>query len=264
MIITDSRPRTAVIRGETFEFFGISDEDPYFINVGDGIEDTFRKICDNYIAADAVIFDVGANIGITTVILSQSVNKGSVYSFEPGENVFSLLQKNIFVNKLGNVKAYKLAISNNDGQVGFIENSAYGYMGDSGESSLVSCRTIDSLTAELDLKKLDFIKIDIEGFEQQALQGAELTIKKFAPIIYMEFNSWCLITQSRNSPLEFLEWLLDRFHFIYCINKQSDINALKSITRGNYKDFLFNNLSQGFVDDLLITNDVNRFSILKK
>ena len=67
------------------------------------------------------------------------------------------------------------------------------------------------LLAIFALDRVDFIKIDVEGFEQDVLQGMPVTVNRFAPFIFIEFNSFAL-TQFRNvSPRSVLEYL--RYHF---------------------------------------------------
>jgi hypothetical protein len=56
----------------------------------------------------------------------------------------------------------------------------------------VRCATVDSEIQRLGLERLDFIKIDVEGFELQALAGAENTIRQMRPKIMFEVNRWAL------------------------------------------------------------------------
>nr|WP_075088707.1 FkbM family methyltransferase [Verrucomicrobium spinosum] len=70
-------------------------------------------------AEDAVALDVGANIGVTSLILSERLRSGRVFAFEPGETVFQLLQENLKNNAVSNVDAYHQAVSDKTQRSGF-------------------------------------------------------------------------------------------------------------------------------------------------
>jgi FkbM family methyltransferase len=148
----------------------------------------FQFIKENYI-----IIDGGANLGFHTICFATLANKGKVYSFEPQPLIFNLLSTNILFNGatdivyqhklgLGDKKEY-LKMTPLKDQF-FSENCVnYGGRGlaKEGEED-VTLTTIDSLK----LSKLDFIKLDIQGFELEAIKGGEKTIKTNHPILFIE------------------------------------------------------------------------------
>src|SRR3954467_7555828 len=78
--------------------------DPYFDNItlGDKTNDFLINISQKHIKKDAVIFDVGANIGLTSAIFSISSPDGKIFSFEPSPKAFYFLCETVSLNDLKN------------------------------------------------------------------------------------------------------------------------------------------------------------------
>lgn len=146
------------------------------------------------IGRDSVVFDIGANIGYYTLIAAHKATNGSVHSFEPVPVNFQALEKNISLNKLTNVIANACGISNVQSlekyYVSSIDNSGMSGMKPaanfSGQVETIKTITLDDYSREHDLKRLDFIKIDIEGNELNALLGMNQVLEKFKPVIFIE------------------------------------------------------------------------------
>ena len=164
-----------------------------------------------------VMLDVGANIGNHSLAFSTFAEK--VFSFEPGEKAFNLLSRNININQLNNVTVFNFGLSNHDQQTTlYTENS-----GNLGESSLykhnlvdkefientVTLKRGDAFAHEHELSQLDFIKVDVEGHEREVIEGLSDTIKKFRPIVQLEWESdsshrsWIEVEQ--NTPSYFAD-----------------------------------------------------------
>lgn len=80
------------------------------------------------------------------------------------------------------------------------------------------------ITPEMLLKRCDdrlpdFIKVDCEGFEPVILKQAADQIWRSNAPVHLEFNSWCLLHQSRSHPLDFLNWILDSFPETFIVRK---------------------------------------------
>jgi FkbM family methyltransferase len=120
-------------------------------------------------------FDVGANIGVYTLIGSESQNT-QVVSIEPHPGTFALLKLNVELNSRSNVLCLNLALSSEPGQVRLsdYQESAINRVvtpGDGESRTLsVTAQRFDQLCSDLDLDP-DFIKIDVEGHEETLLQG---------------------------------------------------------------------------------------------
>ena len=149
-----------------------------------------------------VIFDIGANIGCFSVPFAKKVGlNGKVYAFEPQKFIFNVLKKNIKCNELNNVQIFNNAIgdANTILKLNDFDYSQPGNFGGIGlkeyyDNSLCAKikgtkkNKIKTLTLNnfLNLKKCNFLKIDVELMELSVLRGAKEFIKKFRPIIWIE------------------------------------------------------------------------------
>jgi FkbM family methyltransferase len=148
--------------------------------------------------SSAVIFDIGAYTGLYSLAAAILNRKAKVYAFEALDVVYSRLLVNIQVNSLGNIKAYNLAVSNEEGSAEFNV-----YAGDtvlSTGSTLVDgiknkelfqkkhvrAARLDDLVNELSVPRLDLMKIDTEGAEHLVIQGGQGALKKHTPDIILE------------------------------------------------------------------------------
>jgi FkbM family methyltransferase len=136
------------------------------------------------------VLDVGANIGVHTVELSRLTGPaGVVHAFEPQRLIYQVLCANVALNSLANVFTHHAAAGSAGGSLLVPALDPGGRHNYGGVSLLGSPRgervpmlTIDSL----DLGDCQFIKLDVEGMETEALRGAEATIGRFRPILYVE------------------------------------------------------------------------------
>jgi FkbM family methyltransferase len=171
--------------------------DPILSGIGHRIyfdgsfEESYLKICSRYLKTDSVIFDVGANIGIHTVYFATFCPSGMIYSFEPALSTYQLLLKNINGHK--NIIPINAGISNLSSSLEFYEcfDNALSSLKDTKRDSIKSkyrilCFTIDDFVTLFSINKLNFVKIDVEGFETEVLQGMKGTILKYKPVIFCE------------------------------------------------------------------------------
>lgn len=147
------------------------------------------NIIDTYLAKGGVMVDVGAHAGSLSIIAADVVgSEGQVISLEPSPKFFSILKKNVALNKQDQViKAYNLALGENEADVFLNEEVAddtTNYISNTGTK--VKQVTLDSLTTELPI--INLLKIDVEGYEDSVLNGASDTLKK-TEVIYIEFIS---------------------------------------------------------------------------
>lgn len=139
-----------------------------------------------------VFIDVGAHIGTHTIRVARKLgSRGKVIAFEPNPHNFSLLEKNIKLNNLKNIKTYPAACSNKNGKASLYIHGFYGgsYVNsDSAGGKKVDSITLDTAVKENKVKRVGLIKIDVEGFEPFVLMGAKETLRKFTPNII--FEAW--------------------------------------------------------------------------
>ena len=124
---------------------------------------------------------------------------GRVYSFEAQHEVFSFLKKNIESNGCNNVSLFEKAVYNKDGELvyfpqhDFSEISMYkgvpysglALIGDENKGVPVKTITVDSLNIDT---PVSFIKVDVQGADLFAMQGATKTILKHKPAVVFEFE----------------------------------------------------------------------------
>jgi FkbM family methyltransferase len=155
-----------------------------------------------------VAMDVGANMGALTLPMSRIVgDSGYVYAFEPQRLVFQVLCSNMAINSITNVECLNFAVGEDNG-VREIPEKRVDSQNNLGSFSLKDDLDFSEKTHNImeitidhyfrDLEQLDFIKMDIEGMEISALKGAEKTIEKFRPAMYIE-----------NDRSDSSRWLID-------------------------------------------------------
>jgi FkbM family methyltransferase len=157
-----------------------------------GFEKEALALCAQYIGPDGVVLDVGANIGIHAVHFSGFARNGMVICCEPARSTFALLLRNI--QDLSNVMPLNIALSNVSGvQTFFIaSDNAYSGLKDTGRKPILRQESIACFTADeilpplLRNRRVDLIKIDVEGFETQVLQGMQELIRAHQPVIFCE------------------------------------------------------------------------------
>jgi FkbM family methyltransferase len=134
-----------------------------------------------------VVIDAGAFIGDHTIAYTEAVGiNGSVIAFEPNPVAFQCL-----VHNCPSVYAFNYGLNSHAGSsfLQIDENVGASSLGESGEA--VKLMRLD----ELNLDRLDFIKMDVEGYEVKALKGGMNLIDKFRPKMWIEVNGGCLEKQ---------------------------------------------------------------------
>jgi FkbM family methyltransferase len=171
--------------------------DPVFSGIGwpiyfsGSFEDEELSICAKFIHPDSIIADVGANIGLHSIYYANIAINGLIYSFEPSRYTYSYLMSNL-KNK-NNIIPINIGLSDTNGIFSFFdcENDALSGLKDTLRSAIreetkILCLKGDDFFDTLQLQKLDFIKIDVEGLEQEVIEGMSQTIEKFHPVIFCE------------------------------------------------------------------------------
>jgi FkbM family methyltransferase len=241
------------IGSQLFEIAGISSTDPYFDSIGGGFEPEFDHICNDFVRDDYVCVDLGANIGMKSLLLPQYLPDGCVVAIEAAPKIAALLEQNIARSGRRNIKIVKTAIGDRDGSVRFKEASAYGHISSDGEE--VPVRKLDSVVAELRLERLDFVKIDVEGYEFPILRSSTDLLNRHQSLVLFEFNSWCQIALHDMNPKEFAGWIFDHFMHVFMIRRNAGENYLERLPRDGMLHFLHTNLVyDNVVTDLLVTN----------
>lgn len=166
---------------------------PLYIFDTGSYEETETKIIMECVQDNDIILDIGANVGLYTILLNKYKNC-TTYSFEPIKYTFDLLCKNLIANNVDS-KVYNIGLSNDNKVENFYFNrkeiaasSMRDLRGDKDNTKIVQCdiKKLDDFVAQEGISNIDFIKIDVEGAELFALRGGAKSINKYKPIIFCE------------------------------------------------------------------------------
>ncbi len=191
----------------------IADWSPVFMNLqtddgqiwlaGSPWESSPREIAEQNVMKRIVkegdfVFDIGANVGLHTVLLSKLVRQtGKVFVFEPNVLLVSALEKT--VSHAGNAKLFDFALSDENGtavlyvpqehSLGSLTDWTKGRIPDKAREMICKLKRLDDFMNERGLPLPDFIKCDVEGAELKVFQGGRETLnREDAPIILFEAN----------------------------------------------------------------------------
>lgn len=192
-------------------------------------EDTTRTI-KSIVRAGMTVLDIGANIGVHTLPMAKKVGaQGQVIAFEPMAWAQKKLRTNIGLNSFTNIVVEKIALSNktNTGPAGFrtswdkYESTSDGVV----PEEAVAFDRLDNYVENHNLSTVDFIKLDVDGFECKVLEGAVETLKRFKPTLSMELGNWTL--EKQGDTIEALTTLLDSLGYKFF--READFVELSSL-----------------------------------
>lgn len=183
-----------------------------------------------------VIFDVGANFGYYSIVLSASLNKQcEVHAFEPNQPTYDRLLRNIELNELTEIiVTHRLGLSDVAGTGHIIEradNSGAATIEITQEGGNADLITLDDFCRDRKIARMDFMKIDIEGFEERMLLGGRDIIKKLKPVMLIELNPPTLARA--NSSVERVSDLLHQFGYELFASRRSKLLPMRQLPQGD-------------------------------
>jgi FkbM family methyltransferase len=203
-----------------------------------------RRFIYSFLRPADVFIDIGANIGLFTLIAGQKVGRsGEVYAFEPCSKAYNRLLDNIQLNHLNNVSCRRAAISDQNGQA-FITIPTDGYdawasLGKPSAGSLFMQEQVDTLTLDYFFRehnligRVAMIKIDAEGWETHVLKGGiEILSRPDAPLLQVEFTDENM--RSANSSCFELYHLLENLGYKMYTYDQQSRNLIPETMMGSY------------------------------
>jgi FkbM family methyltransferase len=242
--------------GSPATVFGYEEDEYYRQAEINGANNPMLSRALSMLPADSLVIDGGANIGLTTIAaLREAPRIQRVIAVEPSPKALACLKQTIAANNMADrVTIISEALSSEKGTIRFAEHEflAGSHLID-GEArydseTTVQVTTLDALVDDLGLTRMDLIKLDLEGFELDALKGAQKTISRFSPVFVAEFNSFATCAYRRQSPVLLLEFVLQRFgSFVYL----HDGAPREVTTQRAAIDFLYRNMAFSIVDDIL-------------
>ena len=219
------------------------ENDIFWNGLTEGWEKRTMKLWIELCRPAKVIFDIGANTGIYA-LCAKSLNKETrVFAFEPLKQMFKKLKDNNNLNEF-DIVCIEKALSNNTGKAIIyetgtdhvaaaslnFENKAYASLNIETEISTI---TLDDFIEENKIESVDLIKLDVETFEPQVIEG----FKKYLPILKPAF----LIEVLTDEVGAKLQYMFDGLGYIYFnINDGNDtIRRVDKITKSDYFNYLF-------------------------
>lgn len=201
---------------------------------------------DELLKSSSTIFDIGANAGHVGIALSSRYcrNGGIVYAFEPDPENFKRLTENIKLNPFLKIHAKPIALQDdhkldfspfnirravdNDKNMNFGLSSLVDISLHKRSKINVKTSTIDNEVKKLGIKKIDFIKIDVEGAENLVLRGGIETIRRDHPIIQYEYSNVIDRMTNCTNTIDCYNLLKAEGYVQYVIRDESHLEILPS------------------------------------
>ena len=167
----------------------------YYMERGQFFEPEVIGLAKKFIKPGTIVLDIGANFGQMSVAFAELVgDAGKVYSFEAQKLVFDVLSNNAAANYPDRIQPFYAAVYNEAGKKmvfpdpdfsQFTTYGSFGFGSNNSEGTEVTSITIDSLNFD---KPISFMKVDVQGCDLFAMQGATETIRKHRMPILFEFE----------------------------------------------------------------------------
>lgn len=157
------------------------------------------KLISQLLRKGMICLDIGANIGYYVLLESKIIgNAGRVIAIEPSPQNYNCIKKNLELQESRNVEAFNFAAGDIDGNIRFFINERSNgckvlLEGEKipnrpGFITYVPIKRMDDFLNEKGIEKIDFIRMDVEGYEWNIFQGMKNTIRKSKPIIQLEVH----------------------------------------------------------------------------
>lgn len=237
----------------------LTSDDDYLARVGSVFEPEMVNLFQTL--ARGTVLDIGANIGCTALLFSKLADV--VHAFEPSPTTYRLLQRNtcdadnvvthnIGLGEMPGESELTFAANNRSG--GFVSDKTKASSGHTVEKIVID--TLNNTISKLALKNIDFIKIDVEGFEANVIKGGREVLAHHRPAVVLEMNHWCLNAFQRTSIPDFLDYLRSVFPFLYAIQDNRFMNLHNTsesyiVMYHHILNMKYNNLVGVFLKDQL-------------
>lgn len=188
-------------------------------------EEHVRQAAREHLKAGDVCVDVGANVGAIAFLAATIVGAhGRVIAVEPNPDNLQLLYRGIVLNGFSNVEVLPFAASN--------RRAVFSLTGGTSNTHLIGARPVDEGGAFVQsivldealagLPRLDFVKMDIEGYEPPAFEGFSTLIARHRPTLLIEFNPRCLVDLHRQDPSAYLRQIFALYPRVRVISAFAD------------------------------------------
>lgn len=171
-----------------------------------------------------IILDIGANIGLFSLAYAQIFEGAKIHCFEPVPFIYNYLNQNLKINQNlnKNMHAYNFGMSNrieckqlsipsaqqHERYSERLDIRLYSALGQGEERVDANFITVDQWVEDFKISNVDFMKIDVEGYEYLVLEGAIKTLLSFKPVVMLELNQLTLTLSGRLAD-EYLSFASD-------------------------------------------------------
>ena len=214
-------------------------------------EEHITELLVGYLKPTHNCLDIGANFGYHSVTMGLLTKEGSVFSFEPMKLFYHQVNANAHLNKLSNVRVLNNAVGDSEREVFIPEpNTNPGESINHGDTSIsknnvgqqVKMVVVDSL----ELPKINFIKLDVQGCELPVLKGAKNKILKDKPVMIVEIEDFQL-AKFGYTPSDLISFIKEDLQYdmyqmmtkypadFLCVPKGAKVNT-------NFKTFKLNQI----------------------
>ena len=159
------------------------------------------------------ILDIGANVGLFSLSYASMFRGATIHSFEPVNFIYNYLNQNLEINPnlSSNIHTYNFGFSNcveqkqlsipvakqHDRYKKKLDIRLFSVLGQGDEKFEAQFMPVDQWIDEFQISAVDFIKIDVEGYEYLVLEGSTKTLLSLKPIVMFELNQMTLSLSNR-------------------------------------------------------------------
>ncbi len=197
------------------------------------------ELCNN----SNIIFDVGANTGIYSIVAASLRPTSKIFSFEPVERIYEKFQSNILINNFLNIQAEKFALSDKNGVsilydfLGDIPlnatlNNKWHSESDARVEKKIKTKRLDDFIDENQIKNIDLMKIDVELHEPEVLKGMGKYLEKFKPTMLIEIFNQDMWNQIQ-------EIVGNINYLVFYIDEEKGVQKINSFNNFEGYNFLF-------------------------
>ena len=228
--------------GETIQLSHIDSIDTY----PKDISQMFRWMINLNLPQKPVMLDVGANIGMFSLSYASIFKGAEIHCFEPVSFIYDYLNQNLNNNPnlSSKIQAYNYGMSNcferkqlsipipeqHERYSKELDIRLYSIHGKGKEKFEAQFMPIDQWVDQLKIRDLNFIKIDVEGYEFAVLEGATKSLLSFKPIVMFELNQMTLALSNKTAD-EYLHFAKDHGYKIFGLEYgyKTDLLAIDSL-----------------------------------
>ena len=212
------------------------------INRNNCWETHLTELLHGYLKEGYNCLDIGANFGYHSITMGELVGKtGNVFCFEPMLDFCNLISANSYLNNLNNIKVYNKAVGKNKDVVYVPQpNFETDYPVNHGDTSITKTKIGKDVEMvkidDLNLPKINFIKIDVQGCELDVLMGLKNKITNDKPLLIVEIED-SQVSKFNNTANDIIKYLQNELQYdlyqmmtdwpsdFLCVPKNSKINT---------------------------------------